>query len=177
MAFNLSKLSGNEKIDILCFQAGFMHDEGKKRIDYRLLAKSEPLRPVERQLLDQHTLFTFQILNSRGIKKEICEMALHHHENHDGSGYPGKLSGEEIPVGSRIIRICDVYDALTSKREYRKGQYYSQEEALMIMESMKEKFDPDLFYRFKESISLIVQSNSESAVEERTYKDFILRPI
>ena len=69
-----------------------------------------------------------------------------HHEKYNGQGYPLGLAGEEIPILARIIQICDVYDALTSDRPYRKG--YSSEEAVQIMKETPDHFDPVLFQDF-----------------------------
>ena len=69
-----------------------------------------------------------------------------HHEKYNGQGYPLGLAGEEIPILARIIQICDVYDALTSDRPYRKG--YSSEEAVQIMKETPDYFDPVLFQDF-----------------------------
>jgi len=70
----------------------------------------------------------------------------HHHENFDGSGYPDRLKGDQIPVEARIIRITDTYDALTSNRGYRPA--YSHKKALSIMEQDSAFFDPDLLEVF-----------------------------
>jgi HD-GYP domain-containing protein (c-di-GMP phosphodiesterase class II) len=71
---------------------------------------------------------------------------LHHHENFDGSGYPHKLAGDQIPFEARIIRITDTYDALTSNRGYRPA--YTHKKALSIMEQEQHCFDPDLLKVF-----------------------------
>lgn len=163
MAYYLSTIAGcHDAIKI--FQGGWLHDEGKRKIDYKLLAKTEQLSMVERKIIEQHPLYSYKILSERSIQREICQMVLHHHENYDGSGYPDRLSGDDIPIGSRIIRICDVYDALTHKREYRMGKYYTKEEAMSIMESMKRSFDPRLFECFKDNVNTLDKSQDGDLV-------------
>ncbi|MGB9748880.1 MAG: HD-GYP domain-containing protein [Candidatus Woesearchaeota archaeon] len=73
---------------------------------------------------------------------------MYHHENYDGSGYPKGLKANNIPLYARIVRIADVYDALTSERAYRSA--YDKERALEIMLKEREKFDPKLFDIFLE---------------------------
>ncbi len=171
MAYCLSKIAGcHDSIKI--FQGGWMHDEGKRRLDYQLLAKPEPLSLIERKIIEQHPVYSYRILCERSIQRDICKMVLHHHENFDGSGYPNKLSGDDIPIGSRIIRICDVYDALTNKREYRNGKYYTQEEAITIMESMKHFFDPGLFKCFKDNVNTLDKSQDGDFAEAINSTDY-----
>jgi HD-GYP domain-containing protein (c-di-GMP phosphodiesterase class II) len=75
--------------------------------------------------------------------------ALHHHESFDGSGYPGGLRGEDIPIGSRVISVIDAYDAMTSDRCYRKG--LSHEEAVRrLITSEGKQFDPTVVHAFLE---------------------------
>ncbi len=97
--------------------------------------------------------------------RELAQWILHHHEHYDGSGYPSHLSGESIPMPSRVIAIADVFDALTSDRSYRKA--FTEEEALKIMrESLGKELDPVLFEYFEESVSGgIIQKESEGLGE------------
>ena len=83
--------------------------------------------------------------------KELSQWILHHHERYDGSGYPSHLSGDSIPMPSRVIAIADVFDALTSDRSYRRA--FTEEEALKIMkESSGKKLDPVLFEYFEKIV-------------------------
>src|SRR5699024_9465235 len=85
-----------------------------------------------------------------GYPEEIQKMVLHHHENMDGSGYPDNLSGEKIPLGARIIRVCDVYAALLSDRPYRKG--FDQDTAIQLMIEEIKNFDMKIFLTFQRVI-------------------------
>ena len=82
----------------------------------------------------------------RKFSENIIKFIFFHHENYDGTGYYMGLKGEEIPIGSRILRICDVYDALVSERPYKKA--YTDKEALNIMLEEKKNFDPKFFSVF-----------------------------
>lgn len=92
------------------------HDVGKVYIPKNILFKSSDLTPEEYACIKEHAKNGFRI-TSEIFHRDICEMILYHHENEDGSGYYG-IKGIHIPLGAQIIHVCDVYDALTSKRPY-----------------------------------------------------------
>ena len=85
-----------------------------------------------------------------GYSDFILESIYYHHENYDGSGYPKNLSGEEIPLGARILRICDVYAALTSKRSYRDA--FSPEVAMEMLIDEVKNFDMKIFLAFQRTM-------------------------
>jgi len=101
--------------------AGLMHDIGKIGIDEQILNKPGMLTSIEWLEMHRHSEIGYRILSSVNEFSEIAEHVLAHHERWDGKGYPKGLSGEEIPLKSRIIAIADSYDAMTSDRTYRKG--------------------------------------------------------
>lgn len=123
------------------------HDIGKSAIDESILKKPYKLTADEFNNIKEHVTEGAKILQSMNAKREVIEAVLFHHESYDGSGYPEKLKGLEIPLSARILKICDVYDALTSKRCYRE-KIFRPEEALSEMEKMKNQFDPNLFNEF-----------------------------
>ena len=86
-------------------------------------------------------------MKKRGYSDRIVETVLYHHENMDGSGYPENLSGEDIPLGARIIRVCDVYAALTSDRPYRKS--FDRKTAVELMIEDIKDFDLKVFLAFQ----------------------------
>ena len=98
--------------------AGSLHDLGKLAIPEEILRKPGPLTGPERLVLERHPQIGFRMLDSLGIDP-VAEWILHHHERWDGTGYPDRLPGPEIPLGSRIIFVVDAYDAMTSDRVYR----------------------------------------------------------
>ena len=98
-----------------------MHDIGKIGISGRIIRKPDRLTPAEHAVMRQHSSVSADILEPLEILGESASMVRHHHEHWDGSGYPGGLKGEEIPLGSRIILVADAFDALVSDRPYRRG--------------------------------------------------------
>ena len=99
--------------------AGMLHDIGKEAVSEDLDDMDAPLIVEEIHYVRLHAQASYEILKAKGYKESILLAVRHHHENYDGSGYPDNLSGEGIPLGARIIRVCDVYAALTSDRPYR----------------------------------------------------------
>ena len=99
-----------------------LHDVGKIGIPENVLRKNDKLTDEEWNIMKQHpSIGVKKVLKPIEILKDLIPIVEHHHENWDGSGYPGKLRGEEIPVGARIVAIADAYHALISDRPYRKG--------------------------------------------------------
>ena len=97
-----------------------MHDVGKMMVDAAILQKPGGLSPLEFEEVKKHTLYGYELLRKvEGMSPTAADIALCHHERIDGSGYPRGISGIEIPLGSRIVAVADVYDALTSDRVYR----------------------------------------------------------
>jgi len=99
-----------------------LHDIGKVGIPEQILNKSGPLNPEEWELMKSHVVFGAKILEPLTPLARIREMVLHHHEFFDGSGYPHSLTGEQIPLGARIVAVADAYDTITSDRTYKKGR-------------------------------------------------------
>jgi diguanylate cyclase (GGDEF)-like protein/putative nucleotidyltransferase with HDIG domain len=102
--------------------AAFLHDIGKIEIQRELLNKTSPLTFEERNIFYHHPLWGAEIIRPIKAFQDISPIILHHHENYDGSGYPYQIKGTDIPIGARIIRIVDSFDAMTTDRPYRKGQ-------------------------------------------------------
>jgi diguanylate cyclase (GGDEF)-like protein/putative nucleotidyltransferase with HDIG domain len=98
--------------------AGLLHDLGKIAIPDRILQKPGKLDPDELRVMREHPVLGARLLEGLGVSP-VDRWILHHHEWWDGSGYPLGLSGEEIPLGSRIILVADAFDAMTSDRCYR----------------------------------------------------------
>jgi response regulator RpfG family c-di-GMP phosphodiesterase len=115
------------KIQVLKI-AALLHDVGKIGVSDNVLHKSGPFTPEERQEMNTHPVKTKEILEKFHFPramKDIPKIALHHHEKVNGEGYPMGISGDQIPLESKIMAVADVFDALTSRRDYPK---YSHDE-------------------------------------------------
>jgi diguanylate cyclase (GGDEF)-like protein len=130
--------------------AASLHDLGKLAIPEEMLKKAGTLTDSERLVLERHPQIGFRMLDSLGVDL-IAHLVLHHHERWDGAGYPDGLSGEQIPLGSRIIFVTDAYDAMTSDRLYRPRR--SSRAALAELERCAgSQFDPGIVAAFREEI-------------------------
>ena len=130
--------------------SGLLHDLGKIGIPDAILLKPGKLEKDEFEIVKMHSVLSGEIVSKIEGFADLSPIIRHHHEHYDGSGYPDGLKGKEIPILSRILTIVDVFDALTTRRVYRGA--LSLEEALEIMDKMKEKFDPIFYERFKKFI-------------------------
>lgn len=102
---------------MLVVLAALLHDIGKNSVPEDILNKPGALSCAEMEIVKKHVVDGYHMLQEN-IPEDVAEMVLYHHENMDGSGYLG-LKGSGIPMGARIIRVCDVYDALVSQRPYK----------------------------------------------------------
>jgi diguanylate cyclase (GGDEF)-like protein len=101
--------------------AATLHDIGEVNIPKEILEKNGPLTDQEREIVQQHTKMSANMLSSTASIWDIFEIIRHHHERYDGKGYPDGLSREDIPIGARIIALADSIDAMTSRRAYREA--------------------------------------------------------
>lgn len=127
--------------DIICY-AG-LHDVGKLFIPREILEKEGPLTDAEWETVKLHTLLAGELLDHPRLAV-ARNIALYHHENFDGTGYPEGLRGEEIPLEAQILKIADVYDALRDERSYRRA--FSHEEALRIITKGDGRVKPEHFH-------------------------------
>jgi putative two-component system response regulator len=125
--------------------AARLHDIGKIGVPDAVLLKPDKLNEAERQIMRQHTIVGAELLSKSNIPhmQMAEEIARHHHEWWDGSGYPGRLSGTAVPLAARITALADVFDALTHKRPYKRA--WPVEEAIAEVASLKgRQFEPEL---------------------------------
>ncbi len=129
----------------LILQASPMHDIGKVGIPDKVLLKDSEFNDDEWEIMKSHTVIGAEILsNGKSKLLQLAEsMALNHQERWNGSGYPNGLKGEDIPIEARIISICDVFDALTSKRPY-KDPWPLDKTVKYIEDKGGSQFDPNL---------------------------------
>lgn len=139
--------------------AGMVHDIGKLKISAYIYGRKEDTMQIEEtRYIRRHAQLGEQILRAEGFSKNICDMVLYHHENYDGSGYPFNLQGEEIPLGARILRVCDVFAALISDRPYRKA--FDIDTAIRLLIDEVKNFDMKVFLAFQSVI------HTQSTLEE-----------
>ena len=136
------KLGLSEKEVKLLAISAELHDIGKAKVIDEILKKPSHLNHEETLEIYRHPIYSFEITKDLPGFEEVANILLYHHEYFNGSGYPFGLSGEKIPMLSRIITVADVFDAMTSKRVYRKRRY-SDKEALNYLKNNSGKlFDP-----------------------------------
>ncbi len=132
--------------------AARLHDIGKVAVPDRLLDKPSSLTPEEVAIMDTHPLVGESILRPIAQLRNVAAIIRNHHERWDGAGYPDGLSGEHIPVGSRILALADTFDAMTSQRPYRHSlpAAAAREE---IAGHLGTQFDPTIGQTFLDMIS------------------------
>ncbi len=125
-------------------EAALLHDLGKNKIKTSIINKDGKLTDLEYEEVKHHSEYGFEISEHIGIKnKRILEAIKYHHEKLDGSGYPDGLKGEDIPLFARIIGVCDIFDALSSKRSYKDAMQTF--DVLKLMKTkMKDELDMEL---------------------------------
>ena len=137
--------------EAFCYQmaiAGMLHDIGKLKLTgYINGQERDPLLIEELKYVRMHSSLGYEELKEQGYSDIVLQSILYHHENYDGSGYPSNLSGDSIPLGARLLRVCDVYAALSSDRPYRKAFDVSTVIELMIDEI--KNFDMEVFLAFQ----------------------------
>jgi putative two-component system response regulator len=154
----------NEAECEMLLHASPMHDIGKIGIPDRILLKPGKFEPDEWTIMKTHTTIGAELLSGHAstLMQMASVIALTHHEKWDGSGYPYGVSGEDIPLMGRIVALCDVFDALTSERPYKKA--WSIDEALAyIQENAGKHFDPRLVALFQEVFSDILRIREKYA--------------
>lgn len=111
----------------IIYYSGLLHDIGKLKVDKEILNKPAKLTKEEWLLIQQHPIFGYEMLNQYYLfDDEIKHVVLYHHERIDGSGYPFKLSGQEIPLKAQIVAIADSFDAMTNTRAYSQAKSVNQ---------------------------------------------------
>ena len=151
-------------------QAGLLHDIGKLRIaNYLYGRQNGELKVEEIKYVRMHSVLSYGILKKQVYEHTILDALLYHHENYDGSGYPNNLKGENIPIGARILRICDVFGALVAHRPYRDA--FSPDKAIRLMIKEIKNFDMKYFLALQrvvnssefEKLAGIIEDNKKSS--------------
>ncbi len=160
--------------------ASSLHDIGKVGIPDSILLKPGRLSREEREIMEIHTIIGGECLDAvqmRLGKNDFMEMARNvaysHHERWDGKGYPHAIAGEQIPLSARIVAVADVYDALTSKRPYKRAMSH-QESKMIILSGSGTQFDPEVvaaFLRNEEAFEA-VSLEQQRVSDEAAFSDF-----
>ena len=133
--------------------AGMLHDLGKAAMPLNVLNKPGALSDDEFKIMKAHPVRGYHMLVQAGTASEaVLDVALHHHEKFDGTGYPHNLKGEAIGLMARMGAVCDVYDAITSNRPYKKA--WGPAESLQRMVSWKGHFDELMLKAFIRSVGI-----------------------
>lgn len=135
------KLQFSEELHNEALYTALIYDLGLMLIDKEVLNKKKKLSLSETNTIKVHPHTTLNLLGDIEFSPQVCNAILHHHEHWDGSGYPEKLSGDRIPILSRVLAVVDAYVAMTEERPYRKALSHDQAVAEMRRESGS-KFDP-----------------------------------
>jgi putative nucleotidyltransferase with HDIG domain len=153
--------------------AAALHDVGKMAIPAAILEKPGPLSEHERQFLDRHTIIGARILHAAPDLSQLSDVVRSSHERIDGEGYPDRLAGNEIPLASRIIFVCDAFDAITSERSYAAAK--TPADALAeLRRNAGTQFDPvavDALVRVLEAQSRTEQEAAMSRPAARVEED------
>ncbi|MBY0494422.1 MAG: HD domain-containing protein [Cyanobacteria bacterium] len=151
--------------------AALLHDTGKLAVPERILNKPGKLTPTEFETMKLHVDVGADILSSIDFPYPVVPIVRAHHENWDGTGYPNRLKGVEIPIGARILSVVDCYDALTSDRPYRAAM--TDDDALGIIRARRgTMYDPivvDMFERVCRDIApMQVKPQLQKAIQQIT---------
>jgi len=153
-----------ESLCTMIKHAAPLHDVGKIGISDTILLKPGKLTVEEFEVIKTHCEIGYRILSesTSEVLSLGAEIALNHHEKFDGSGYPQGLSGKAIPTSGRIAAICDVFDALTTERVYKKA--IPAEKALLILkEGRGAHFDPEILDQFLDNFAQFTHIQQELA--------------
>lgn len=133
--------------------AGLLHDIGKMAIPNDVLNKPGKLTDSEFATVRDHPeAGSRMLIESKQVSALVLDVCLHHHEKIDGSGYPHRLAGEQISLYARMGAVCDVYDAITSNRPYKRG--WDPAESIRKMAEWKGHFDPLVFQAFVKTVGI-----------------------
>lgn len=151
LACTLAGQAGFDDKTLFWFRIGaLLHDVGKLSVPEQILNKPGKLDAEEWRIMQRHPEAGVELLADIEFPWDVRPMVRNHHEKWDGTGYPDRLAGLDIPVAARILCIADVYDALTTTRSYRPGFSHEHAVAIMVENNAAGHFDPSLFKLFLE---------------------------
>lgn len=156
--------------------AAMVHDIGKLKLSEYLYGRTnESLPEEEKKYMSMHSKISYDVLKKYDYSDNIMEVVLSHHECYDGSGYPNGLVGEDIPIGSRILKVTDEFAALISDRPYRKA--FDIDTAVSIMIDEVKNLDMKVFILFQrlihEESTLELIKNSRIDIDDLDISDIL----
>lgn len=128
-----------------CVLAAYLHDVGKIKISPDILQKTSRLTDEEYEEMKKHTIYGYDMCMEYKNFRHLAKIVRAHHENLDGSGYPDGLKGDEIPKEAQLLKVSDVYDALTQRRQYKDGYKQSEALGIMLKDVKSKKMSADMF--------------------------------
>lgn len=159
------KLALNKKDIQKLIKGAFLHDIGKIGISDNILLKNNKLSEDEFSIMKKHVLIGASLVKESSWLEDSTDIILNHHERFDGSGYPHKIKGLDIPKIARLFTIVDVFDALTSKRPYKEA--FSYEDSINIIKNeCNTHFDSDLVDTFIQISKELYDSTSSKPKEQ-----------
>lgn len=175
-ALDCGRRLGMDDADLRDLELGsILHDIGKVAVPDDILNKPGRLTAEEFEVMKSHTIIGERILQPIGFLERVAPIVRHEHERWDGRGYPDGISGEDIPLASRIIFVCDAYHAITSDRPYRKGQTHAFARRI-VTENAGSQFDPAVVAVFLDVIDQWCVDNDVS-VEGIDVGEEIVNPL
>ena len=159
-----------------------LHDLGKARVGAAIINKPGPLNDDEKRTMHMHPIWSHEMLGEAGASPAVAAIARHHHERPNGQGYPDGLVGDAVTYHARLAAICDVYDAVTSKRSYKKKMDFATAVDILIRGSGPE-YDPDLVHHFLRKVgrypvgTFVRLSDNTIAVVLRVNEHAVSRPV
>lgn len=146
-AMAVARELGLDEVQLVTINFGaYLHDVGKVKIPHEILNKPGKLTPEEFRTMARHPVWGVEMLEEIEFPWDIKPIIRWHHEKHDGTGYPDRLAGEDIPVTAQVVGVADVFDALTSARSYRAAM--PREEAMCIMAESRHQWRADVYDAF-----------------------------
>jgi diguanylate cyclase (GGDEF)-like protein/PAS domain S-box-containing protein len=152
-------------------QAASLHDVGKAAIPDEILDKPAPLSEQEWEFMRRHPVMGERILAAAPALTQAAPLVRHSHERFDGRGYPDGLAGEQIPLGARIIAVCDAFDAMTSERPYRRAMSF-EVATDELRRCAGSQFDPRVVEAFVSGVAeLDLTFNAPGSADHRSYAE------
>jgi putative two-component system response regulator len=144
-ASRLGKFVGLDPEAVVALKrGGYLHDLGKIAIPDEILKKGRDLTVAEWEIMRQHPVIGERICKPLRSLRKVLPIIRHHHEHWDGSGYPDRLVGEEIPLLARVLQVADVYDALRTTRPYKTAKSHEEACETMLQEAIRGLWDREL---------------------------------